>query len=192
MAERKLFAGHAVRRLRRSAGLTQAAMAETLGISPSYLNLIERNQRPLTAALLLRLAEPFDFDPRALAASEPGGGAEAMRRRLADPMFADLEIDRARAGGMAGGARRAGRRRSRAPMTGWAAAARRRADDATDPRRRGAPRDRALAQPFRRSRRGGRGAGRRTAAAARATCTARWPSGCASSTSCRSASCRST
>ena len=94
MADRKLFAGHAVRRLRRGAGLTQAAMAEMLGISPSYLNLVERNQRPLTAALLLRLAEVFDFDPRTLAASEPGGGAEAIRRRLADPMFADLEVDR--------------------------------------------------------------------------------------------------
>jgi predicted transcriptional regulator len=95
MADAKLFAGHAVRRLRRGAGLNQLVMAETLAISPSYLNLIERNQRPLTAALLLRLAETFDFDPRTLAASEPGGGAEAIRRRLADPRFADLAIDRA-------------------------------------------------------------------------------------------------
>lgn len=95
MADAKLFAGHAVRRLRRGAGLNQLMMAESLAISPSYLNLIERNQRPLTAALLLRLAETFDFDPRTLAASEPGGGAEAIRRRLADPLFADLAIDRA-------------------------------------------------------------------------------------------------
>ncbi|MBM3927229.1 MAG: ImmA/IrrE family metallo-endopeptidase [Sphingomonadales bacterium] len=95
MADRKLFAGHAVRRLRRSGALTQAAMAEMLGISPSYLNLVERNQRPVSASLLLSLAERFDFDPRALAAGEPGGGAEAIRRRLADPIFADLEIDRA-------------------------------------------------------------------------------------------------
>ncbi|UIJ46728.1 short-chain fatty acyl-CoA regulator family protein [Sphingomonas cannabina] len=95
MAQRKLLAGHAVRRLRRQHGLTQAAMAEMLGVSPSYLTLVEKNQRPLSATLLLRLAEAFDFDPRALAAGEPGGGAEAVRRRLADPMFADLEIDRA-------------------------------------------------------------------------------------------------
>ncbi|HVF95403.1 MAG TPA: short-chain fatty acyl-CoA regulator family protein [Sphingomonas sp.] len=94
MADRKLLAGHAVRRLRRQAGLTQAAMAEMLTISPSYLNLVERNQRPLSAALLVKLAESFDFDPRGLAAAEPGGGADAMRRRLADPLFADLEIDR--------------------------------------------------------------------------------------------------
>ncbi len=94
MAERKLLAGHAVRRLRRKAGLTQAAMAEALAISPSYLNLIERNQRPISATLLVGLAEAFDFDPRTLAAAEPGGGVEAIRRRLADPLFADLEIDR--------------------------------------------------------------------------------------------------
>lgn len=94
MAERKLLAGHAVRRLRRREGLTQAAMAEMLAISPSYLNLVEKNQRPVSAALLVKLAETFDFDPRALAAGEPGGGAAAIRRRLADPMFADLEIDR--------------------------------------------------------------------------------------------------
>jgi XRE family transcriptional regulator, fatty acid utilization regulator len=94
MAERKLLAGHAVRRLRRREGLTQAAMAEMLAISPSYLNLVEKNQRPISAALLVKLAETFDFDPRALAAGEPGGGEAALRRRLADPLFADLEIDR--------------------------------------------------------------------------------------------------
>jgi transcriptional regulator with XRE-family HTH domain len=95
MAAHKLFAGARIRRLRRANGLTQAAMAVTLEISPSYLNLIERNQRPITAALMLRLAELFDFDPRALSREEPGGGAEAIRRRLADPLFADIGVDRA-------------------------------------------------------------------------------------------------
>ena len=94
MASDKLMAGHAVRRLRRQQGLAQAAMAEMLGVSASYLTLIEKNQRPVSATLLVRLAEVFGFDPRALAAGEPGGGDAAMRRRLADPMFADLEIDR--------------------------------------------------------------------------------------------------
>lgn len=94
MARDKVMAGHAIKRLRRRTGLTQAAMAEMLAISPSYLNLIERNQRALPAGLLVALAEQFDFDPRALAAGEPGGGADAIRRRLGDPLFADLEIDR--------------------------------------------------------------------------------------------------
>lgn len=94
MAEQKLFAGHAVRRIRRATGLTQAAMAEALQVSPSYLNLIERNQRPLTAAIMLRLADRYDFDPRTLTGAAPGGGVEAIRRRLSDPMFEDLDLDR--------------------------------------------------------------------------------------------------
>jgi transcriptional regulator with XRE-family HTH domain len=55
MSTAKLIAGHAVRRLRRQQGLSQAAMAEMLDISPSYLNLIERNQRPLSAKVLVRV-----------------------------------------------------------------------------------------------------------------------------------------
>jgi len=91
----KLFAGLRIRRLRRANGLTQAAMADALAISPSYLNLVERDQRPVTATLMLRLADLFDFDPRALSGPEPGGGIDAVRRRLADPLFTDLEIERA-------------------------------------------------------------------------------------------------
>lgn len=94
MVDKKLFAGHAVRRIRRANGLTQAAMADAIEISPSYLNLIERNQRPLTAPIMLRLAKRFDFDARSLTGATPGGGAEAIQRRLADPIFSDLSIDR--------------------------------------------------------------------------------------------------
>ncbi len=94
MTTQKLYAGHAVRRIRRANGLTQVAMAEALDVSASYLNLIERNQRPVTAPILLRLAERYDFDARTLTGSTPGGGLEAIRRRLADPLFADLSIDK--------------------------------------------------------------------------------------------------
>ena len=37
-------------------------MAEELGISPSYLNLIERNQRPLTVQLLIKLSSVYKLD----------------------------------------------------------------------------------------------------------------------------------
>lgn len=94
MAETILLAGPAVRRLRKREGLTQAAMAAQLGISPSYLNLVERNQRPLTARLLVRLAEAYDFDPRSLRQDEAVGGVDGLRRRLSDARFADLAIDR--------------------------------------------------------------------------------------------------
>ena len=94
MTNPKLFAGAAIKRLRRSAGMTQVALSQALDISPSYLNLIERNQRPLSARLMLLLADRFDFDPRELIAAEPGGGIDAIRQRLADPLFEDLSIDR--------------------------------------------------------------------------------------------------
>jgi len=75
--------------------MTQQVMAEMLGISDSYLALIEGNRRPLTAGLILRLAELFDFDIRTLSQEEPGGGAAAMRRRLSDPLFSGISVDRA-------------------------------------------------------------------------------------------------
>lgn len=95
MAKQGILAGPRIRRLRRDHGLTQQAMAVMLGISDSYLALIEGNRRPLTAGLILRLAELFDFDIRSLSQEEPGGGAAAMRRRLSDPLFAGISIDRA-------------------------------------------------------------------------------------------------
>src|SRR5260363_279272 len=54
---KKLFVGPRFRRIRQQLGLSQTQLAEGLGISPSYVNLIERNQRPVTAQILLRLAE---------------------------------------------------------------------------------------------------------------------------------------
>lgn len=95
MAERKIFAGPVLRKLRRKQGMTQLAMAEVLDISPSYLNLIERNQRPLTAAIMLRLAERFDVDPRSLSGEQSGAHLAALRRIMADPLLADLDIDSA-------------------------------------------------------------------------------------------------
>ncbi len=51
LVDRKLFAGPKIRRLRRELRLTQAAMADALGVSTSYLNLIERDQRPISAQI---------------------------------------------------------------------------------------------------------------------------------------------
>ena len=85
--------GSTIRRLRRENGLTQARMAEELGVSASYLNLLERNQRPVTAQILLRLADAYDLDLRSLSADDPGGGA-GLEEVLADKMFADLGVSR--------------------------------------------------------------------------------------------------
>ncbi|WP_025659501.1 short-chain fatty acyl-CoA regulator family protein [Rhizobium sp. IBUN] len=87
MAERKIFAGPKVRRIRNGLGLTQSAMAEELGISPSYLNLIERNQRPLTVQLLLKLSSVYKVDLEELR-DESGGSLNQLREIFADPLLA--------------------------------------------------------------------------------------------------------
>src|SRR3546814_15614928 len=99
MAERRIFAGPAVRKLRREAGMTQAAMADALDISPSYLNLIESGQRPLTATGMVRLAGRFEFDVAALGGEGVPGGSAGVGRRVAAPRFADLGIETGRGAG---------------------------------------------------------------------------------------------
>lgn len=92
-SDKKLFLGGRLKRLRRDLGITQTRMAEDLEVSASYLNLLERNQRPVTAQMLLRLADAYDLDFRSLAADDPGGGA-GLEEVLGDKMFADLGIGR--------------------------------------------------------------------------------------------------
>ncbi|MDR3509397.1 MAG: helix-turn-helix transcriptional regulator, partial [Caulobacteraceae bacterium] len=90
--QRPVFMGPRLRRLRRDLGLTQANMATDLEISPSYVALLERNQRPLTADMLLRLARTYKMDMADLAGD---GGAEHTARLqavLKDPMFADIDL----------------------------------------------------------------------------------------------------
>ncbi len=94
MAETEMLAGAALRRLRKREDMTQAAMAARLGISPSYLALLERNQRPVSARVLVQLVDEFAFDPLRLREDEAIGGVQGLARRLADERFADLDIDR--------------------------------------------------------------------------------------------------
>ena len=94
MADDAVRAGPAIKRLRKREDLTQAAMATRLSISPSYLNLIERNQRPVSARVVMALVEQFDFDPRSIREDEAIGGLDGLSRRFADERFADLDIDR--------------------------------------------------------------------------------------------------
>lgn len=84
--EHKIFAGPKVRRIRNTLGLTQTAMSEALAISPSYLNLIERNQRPLTVQLLLKLASVYKVDLDELQ-GESGNAASSLREIFADPLL---------------------------------------------------------------------------------------------------------
>ncbi|MCG8418404.1 MAG: short-chain fatty acyl-CoA regulator family protein [Proteobacteria bacterium] len=86
MAQPLMF-GTKVRALRRREKLTQAQLADRLGISASYLNLIENNRRPLTANMLLKLAEHFHLDLSSFAPTDEARLVSDLREVFADPMF---------------------------------------------------------------------------------------------------------
>lgn len=93
MVETKpLFIGPRLRRLRRELGLTQQAMADDLAISPSYVALLERNQRPLTADMLVRLARTYALDVTELANEEGEAYARRLAEVLRDPIFTDIDL----------------------------------------------------------------------------------------------------
>ena len=94
MTDRKLYLGPKLRVLRRELGLNQTRMAEELGVSPSYLNHLERNQRPLTAQMLLRLANIYDIDIRDFTASPAEGGAGELSEILSDALVRDIGVAR--------------------------------------------------------------------------------------------------
>jgi len=90
--ERSVYMGPRLKRLRRELGLTQSDMASDLEISPSYIALLERNQRPLTADLLLRLARTYKMDMADLASDSGAEYTARLQATLRDPMFADIDI----------------------------------------------------------------------------------------------------
>ncbi|MCX7863545.1 MAG: short-chain fatty acyl-CoA regulator family protein [Novosphingobium sp.] len=93
MAQSKpLYLGPRLKRLRRELGLTQQGMADDLGISPSYVALLERNQRPLTASLLLRLAQTYRLDVADLGIEDGEDYAKRIGEILRDPIFADIDL----------------------------------------------------------------------------------------------------
>lgn len=81
----KMFVGAQVRRAREERGLTQAALARLIAISPSYLNQIERDRRPLTVPVLLRLTAAVGFDAHALSGDEGARLVADLNAALTDP-----------------------------------------------------------------------------------------------------------
>lgn len=81
---RKAFMGVRLKTLREARGLKQVALAGALGISPSYLNQLERNQRPLTLPLLLKLNALFGVDVQLLADDEEARLVADLREAVAE------------------------------------------------------------------------------------------------------------
>src|SRR6266851_6825034 len=79
--------GNKVRTLRRRDGISQTQLAARLDISASYLNLIEHNQRPLTAHLLVKVAQIFKVDLAAFADDSQAQLAADLQEIFGDPLF---------------------------------------------------------------------------------------------------------
>ena len=91
-AARPLYMGPRLKRLRRELGLTQQTMADELEISGSYVALLERNQRPVTAELLLRIVRSYQLDIADLAVDDSADYARRLGEVLRDPIFADIDL----------------------------------------------------------------------------------------------------
>ena len=87
---KKTFMGVRLKRLREEQRLTQAALAGKLGISLSYLNQLENNQRPLTLPVLLALNSVFGLDVQSFAEGDEARLISDLREALADPSLGEL------------------------------------------------------------------------------------------------------
>ncbi|GAT06142.1 transcriptional regulator [Mycolicibacterium fortuitum subsp. acetamidolyticum] len=82
-----------MRQLRSERGFSQAALAQMLEISPSYLNQIEHDVRPLTVAVLLRITEVFGVDATFFASHDDTRLVAEMREVALDrDLGADMDI----------------------------------------------------------------------------------------------------
>ncbi|MDG1827100.1 MAG: helix-turn-helix transcriptional regulator, partial [Henriciella sp.] len=92
--KRKLLIGPRVKRLRTAVGLTQADFARRLDVSATYVNLIERNQRPVSASVLLKLAEEFDINISDLAKDMDAVLVNELYAALRDPVFDGVQVSK--------------------------------------------------------------------------------------------------
>ncbi|MFS4438501.1 helix-turn-helix domain-containing protein [Paracoccaceae bacterium GXU_MW_L88] len=91
----KLYAGTKLRSLRTGRGLTQKDFAASLGVSLSYLNQMENNNRPVSTAVVLALASEYGLDVTELSAGDNARLIADMKEALADPLFGDHGIQQA-------------------------------------------------------------------------------------------------
>ncbi len=82
--------GFRISNRRKSLKLSQAALARQVGISPSYLNLIENNKRDVGGALLQRIAQAIAIDIGDLTGEAEQKLLQDLEEAYADPMVESL------------------------------------------------------------------------------------------------------
>ena len=87
MQHRKIYAGIRLREARTANGQTQKEFAEGLGVSVSYLNQMERNNRPVSATVMLKLVQEYGFDITTLSSDESDRLVADLAEAMADPVF---------------------------------------------------------------------------------------------------------
>jgi predicted transcriptional regulator/transcriptional regulator with XRE-family HTH domain len=95
--------GAKIRALRRRDNMSQVLLAERLGISPSYLNLIEHNRRGLSAVLLIKLAQIFNLDLQTLSGDHDALLVADLLEAFGDPIFEGHGITAAEVRELSGG-----------------------------------------------------------------------------------------
>ncbi|MEM9138693.1 MAG: helix-turn-helix domain-containing protein, partial [Pseudomonadota bacterium] len=90
---RKTFVGPQLRQLRRQRRQTQAEMARNLGVSASYVNLLENNQRSLSVQVLMAISDAYQVDWRDLINDESSNLLTDLRNAVQDPTFGEEKPD---------------------------------------------------------------------------------------------------
>ncbi|MEL6734912.1 MAG: helix-turn-helix transcriptional regulator, partial [Pseudomonadota bacterium] len=85
MAGEKVFIGPRLRELRQGQDHTQAQMAAALGVSASYINLIERNQRSASLRFLIALSDTYGVDWRQMTSNSNSLAVADLRQLFRDP-----------------------------------------------------------------------------------------------------------
>ncbi|MEL6744045.1 MAG: short-chain fatty acyl-CoA regulator family protein [Pseudomonadota bacterium] len=93
MAGEKVFIGPRLRELRQGQDHTQAQMAAALGVSASYINLIERNQRSASLRFLIALSDTYGVDWRQMTSNSNSLAVADLRQLFRDPAFGGVEPD---------------------------------------------------------------------------------------------------
>lgn len=89
----KTLIGPQLRQLRRAYKQTQAEMARQLGVSSSYINLLENNQRSLSVKVLMELTDAYGVDWRKLVNDNEAIRLADLRATARDPMFTGTPPD---------------------------------------------------------------------------------------------------